>query len=961
MKKIYVFGIISLFIISILAVGCGKMIGKATSTIMFPSGECKSYDDFNKFVPENYDIKKHPRLGSLEAVDGVLKVNAYNFGYDWMLGKQISTEKKTRQTFFIRIKSDRTASTFIGWFRTAETPYLLKKYINHPGYYPNMAYGIEIIPNSVIRVIEEGKQKAYVLPYNSRVKPNTWYEFTIVLKPEGGAEYYYYTDEGGHYMQIGCNANYLNCFSAAKLDKLRPGINSKGSARYIDYWSVSPTDCSGLPCQDSDSTPEYPTGKNYEVKGYIKLTSSIGTITNSDNCIDEQRLKEYSCTNSGTDINAETYTCSGTCKDGACLPVLSYFTTAVDDQAPVGDVMLATKIKETLNEKEYNIADALLFSQIDALDLDNRVTLAIYNNEALIIIGEHSSDEQFTFSVELREILDSMDIKNNILLSSKPPTSNLMDLFIIPTCMDSDGGINAYEKGKVEIPGFAYEDRCLGENVWEYYCENGEIKKAEIKCLCNDGVCYNSSVCTDSENPSWTPATYKNGVVNPSSDKVWYQDEYIKGTIDITYSNDAGFERKDTIIDQCIDNDNLVDFTCNGFGGTGFGDYIYCENGCQDGACIQEEPVCTDSDGGNEINIKGTTTLKESHTDYCDGPEIMEYWCGTRAIKDNEYFIVATPTKDVLLRYQSSDECISNITQPTLDIRDVATGEVMKRSININTRLATFMIEGKPFTFRILDCSKDDSDIELVDGSFIFQEKFDCPYNCQNGACIEETPTCEYHDEFNQVPTNQTYDIFDGVNLVQTTGYIVSINGNNRLKAIADYPFSNDYIVEKSSYNREDGLTYQISVNHSIGAYSIIGWFEKSLTGVGQITKIKHGFLLGHVYGLTGSIHIIEDNNIKRSDIRLYEPNRALRPNIWYDVKVVLKDQGAEYYIREQGRELVKIEDCYGCGLSNQSNLVPGILISNCRYKTPTPWEECQTPKDIYIDDWKTGMNNCVI
>ena len=95
----------------------------------------------------------------------------------------------------------------------------------------------------------------------------------------------------------------------------------------------------------------------------------------------------------------------------------------------------------------------------------------------------------------------------------------------------------------------------------------------------------------------------------------------------------------DSDTDVCINNDQLKEYYCDG---TNIAwEFIYCsdedsEAQCSVGKCFIPEPECEDSDGGNEVNTKGTTSKGDtSQTDYCSNTLIVEYYCSNNNIVDN--------------------------------------------------------------------------------------------------------------------------------------------------------------------------------------------------------------------------------------------------------------------------------------------------------------------------------------
>jgi len=108
-------------------------------------------------------------------------------------------------------------------------------------------------------------------------------------------------------------------------------------------------------------------------------------------------------------------------------------------------------------------------------------------------------------------------------------------------------------------------------------------------------------------------------------------DYYNKGTVE-GYNN-IDF-REQVISDTCLDSAFLREYYCettNGIsnGNIGIGDYN-CPNGCVDGACVEEEKTCTDSDGGWNYYVKGEVKNNEnSVTDLCNkySGVLEEYAC----------------------------------------------------------------------------------------------------------------------------------------------------------------------------------------------------------------------------------------------------------------------------------------------------------------------------------------------
>ena len=66
-----------------------------------------------------------------------------------------------------------------------------------------------------------------------------------------------------------------------------------------------------------------------------------------------------------------------------------------------------------------------------------------------------------------------------------------------------------------------------------------------------------------------------------------------------------------------------------------------CPYGCYDGACLTEsspQATCTDSEGGTDRYNKGTCTDSAgTHTDYCDGNTVRDYYCSSGACTEGGY------------------------------------------------------------------------------------------------------------------------------------------------------------------------------------------------------------------------------------------------------------------------------------------------------------------------------------
>ena len=422
-------------------------------------------------------------------------------------------------------------------------------------------------------------------------------------------------------------------------------------------------------------------------------------------------------------------------------------------------------------------------------------------------------------------------VGNDLFKMKKQVLVVLLGLFLIgmmgmvaATCVDSDNGINKYVKGKVSASQNSEEDQCLGENLLEYYCENDSILKQSIKCNCNDGVCYDSSTCYDSENPNPVSNSYGNQ---------WYQDKYVKGKVTLKSVNPNGV--KEYIYEDECKNENgksvLVDYTCSpldesgGNFSVGFGNYIECPNGCKDGACLKEScpKVCksigTRSEGwynsctGELIEYAncGTTTTQCNVDSDCPQPNCasgtncvgVSYKCengkcvpettttpgdmNTCLDNSNNYWDQETDkcysgyNKDIIKQLCKESDGGKNIYQyaHTFGFRSYSSANDPSRDLRIRTGGADGCISDKQLIENYCD-----------EKGYIQTAYIDCANGCKDNACIKgeeisEKITCKFEDSkkeqkcylagsFNDADVGTKFckaDVSSGVCVISYTSY----------------------------------------------------------------------------------------------------------------------------------------------------------------------------------------------
>jgi hypothetical protein len=212
-----------------------------------------------------------------------------------------------------------------------------------------------------------------------------------------------------------------------------------------------------------------------------------------------------------------------------------------------------------------------------------------------------------------------------------------------PACSDSDGGKNYYTRGTVTFMSQNYRDTCQLGKLKEYFCDEGVVNEEIVDCFCAAepellGVCIEETTCHDTEHPSPKPE--------------WYQDPYVKGMLYLTFKNREGLDVEMVREDKCEDANSLIDFTCSprddGLTDSGFGNYIDCENGCYNGACIK--PACNDSDGGKNYYVKGLATSSAgAKGDFCLGSEsniLYESYCDENGNISTEQYNCMSENKE---------------------------------------------------------------------------------------------------------------------------------------------------------------------------------------------------------------------------------------------------------------------------------------------------------------------------
>jgi hypothetical protein len=170
----------------------------------------------------------------------------------------------------------------------------------------------------------------------------------------------------------------------------------------------------------------------------------------------------------------------------------------------------------------------------------------------------------------------------------------------IPTCIDSDNGINYDIIGKTSNFSNGYIDYCDSNNLIEYSCNLGgsSINVQSYACPygCFNRTCITPTECMDSD------GGLNYGVLGTASGD-WYG----------PYNNKYDFVGK--ITDVCDTNPGasnyIWEYYCNGSDSLQTVHY-FCLNGCYNGACINYIPINQTNLSSNQTNVFNQTILNQT-------------------------------------------------------------------------------------------------------------------------------------------------------------------------------------------------------------------------------------------------------------------------------------------------------------------------------------------------------------
>lgn len=388
---------------------------------------------------------------------------------------------------------------------------------------------------------------------------------------------------------------------------------------------------SSITCTDSDG------GKDYYVKGQTIVGTSIWT----DICINASQVQEGHCDpTSSTEKATTVFTCPNGCQDGACLPSIKITFPAGGESLKKGSdsgvnlkfspsVPLGGFVINLIRPDVTEVVSHLKYCGLNNVIQDNVVPPNVTWQWKVGYDADGEEIPNGSYRILVHDCGDKNDtvwtggtasVKSNIFSIVATTTTT-------PTCTDSDNGKDYYVKGTVIYGTQINTDFCsTSRYLYEQYCSNGRPVQIAYACPngCQDGACLQATTtitCTDSD----------------GGQGVNYQ-IYTKGIVVRCEGNECV-----SFSDFCGKGDVLTEYYCTK-SRTVESETFQCPSGyvCRDGAYIQTTtPTCTDSDGGKDYYVKGTTYgpyVNNIDTCYQDGIGLQEQYCNSLGTQSAAYY-----------------------------------------------------------------------------------------------------------------------------------------------------------------------------------------------------------------------------------------------------------------------------------------------------------------------------------
>ena len=279
---------------------------------------------------------------------------------------------------------------------------------------------------------------------------------------------------------------------------------------------------------------------------------------------------------------------------------------------------------------------------------------------------------------------------------------------VIPACADG----TKYGECSSTKPGFCYAGSILGKCGY-CGCPSGSSCTATGKCaITNLNVtCYSNRDCG---------ARAFTG--NYFCSNNYITKNYINYTcIDPGTANSKCISSNIPVfLNYC--NINLNDLCVEG--------YSYCQKQITSSTTITTSPACSDSDGGQNFYVRGTTSKGTlNYSDYCGtGNNLFENYCDANGNIQINYLYVCPSG--------CSDGACINATTPCVDsdngLNYYIKGAASKGSLNYSDYCGAQTSDGRQY---VLEQYCDS-------GNNIAQSSYLCPGYCSDGACINNTTPC---------------------------------------------------------------------------------------------------------------------------------------------------------------------------------------------------------------------------